>query len=245
MFEYGRGADHRSWVRSVRAPLCAAWLVVSAALPAGAQTVGVWPEVDVFVRLNSTARLLLVATTVHEDGDTTSAEIGADLDLRLKPIRRAPKLLYRLDESKNSVLAIRSGYRYLPSYTGGAAENRALLEATVRYPMKGYVGHVLLSNRNRMDFRVIDGTFSWRYRNRLSLERELSAGPIRVNPYVRFEASYDSRYHAFSRTETMAGASFPITRYWELEGYFDHQLDTGNSPNRKTRAVGAVATFYF
>jgi len=43
----------------------------------------------------------------------------------------------------------------------------------------------------------------------------------------------------------MVGASFPITKYCELEGYFDHQLDTGRAPNRTTDAVGAVATFYF
>ena len=154
-------------------------------------------------------------------------------------------MLYRLDESKNSVLMIRSGYRYLTSHTGGAAENRALLEATVRYPLTSHFGHLLLSNRNRMDFRVIDGTYSWRYRNRLSFERELSVGPVRVNPYSRFEAYYDSRFAAFSRTELMMGASFPIGRYVELEGYFDYQLDTGNSPNRKTRAVGAVANVFF
>ena len=229
----------------LRGPLCAAWLLLSAALPAGAQTVGVWPEVEVFVRLNSKTRLLLVATTVQQNGDTTDAEFGPTFDLFLKPIRRPPKLLYRLDESKNRVLMIRSGYRYLPSYAGGSSENRAFLEATVRYPMTGPFGHLLLSNRHRMDFRVIDGTYSWRYRNRLSLERELSVGVVRVNPYARFEMFYDSRFAAVSRTETMAGASFPIGRYWELEGYFDYQLDTGSAPNKKTRAVGVVSTFYF
>jgi hypothetical protein len=229
----------------LRAPLCTAWLLISTALPAGAQTVGIWPEVDVYVRLNSRARLFLVGTTVKDDGERTDAEFGPSLDLFLKPIRRVPQLLYRLDESKNSVLMIRSGYRYLASYTGGAAEHRGLLEATARYPLTGHFGNVLLSNRNRMDFRVIDGAYSWRYRNRLSVDRELSVGPVRINPYVRFEGFYDSRFAAFSRTETMVGASFPITRYWELEGYFDYQLDTGNSPNQKTRAVGAVTTLYF
>ena len=56
---------------------------------------------------------------------------------------------------------------------------------------------------------------------------------------------YDSRFSAFSKTELMVGASFPIVKYCELQGYFDHQLDTGRSPNRTTQAVGAVATFYF
>ena len=229
----------------LRAPLCAAWLLVAAALPAGAQTVAVWPEMNVYVRLNSTARLLVVATTVKDDGETTDAEFGAHLDLFLKPILRPPGLMFRVDESKNRVLMIRAGYRYLLSYMDGSAENRALLEATVRYPLTGRFGNMLLSNRNRMDFRVIDDTYSWRYRNRLSIDRELSVGPVRVNPYLRFEIFYDSRFAAFSRTEATAGASFPITKYWELEGYFDYQLDTGSSPNKKTRAVGAVTTFYF
>jgi len=230
---------------SLRAPLYAAWLLVFVALPAGAQTVQLWPEVDVLVRLNSKTRLLLIATTVKEDDQVTDGEFGVSFDVHLKPIRRAPALLFQLDESKNQVLTIRTGYRYLPSYSGGSTENRGLLEATARYPLTRHFGHVLLSNRNRIDFRVIDGEYSWRYRNRLSTERELSVGPVRVNPYSRFEVFYDSRFGEFSKTELMVGASFPITTYCELEGYFDHQLDTGHSPNRTTEAVGAVATFYF
>ena len=226
-------------------PVCVAWLLVSAALPAGAQTVAVWPEVDFFGRLNSAVRVGLGATTVRANGETTDGEFGGYLDLFLKPIRRSPQLMFRLDESKNRLLLIRSGYRYLSSYTGGPVENRVVLEATIRHPMKSHFGDVLVSNRNRMDFRVIDGTYSWRYRNRLSIERELSLGLVRVNPYSRFEIYYDSRFAAVSRTELMMGASFPIATFWELEGYFDYQLDTGSGPNKKIRAVGAVATFYF
>jgi hypothetical protein len=96
-----------------------------------------------------------------------------------------------------------------------------------------------------MDFRFIDGAYSWRYRNRLSMEKELSLGRVRVNPYARFEGYYDSRHDKWSRTELMLGASFPVTRRWELEGYLDAQHDTGGSANRTTRAIGAVTTLYF
>ena len=218
---------------------------MASALPVRAQTVQVWPEVDAFVRLSAKTRLLLVATTVREDDQVTDGEFGVSFDVFLKPIRRTPKLLFQLDKSKNQVLTIRTGYRYLPSYSGSSTENRGLLEATARYPLTRHFGHVLLSNRNRVDFRVIDGEYSWRYRNRLSTERELSVGSVRVNPYARFEVFYDSRFAAFSKTELMVGATFPIRKYCELEGYFDHQLDTGRAPNRTTNAFGIVATFYF
>ena len=104
----------------MRVPLCAAWFLVSAALPAGAQTIEGWPEVDVFVRLNAKARLLLVATTVKEDDQVTDGEFGASLDVHLKPIRRAPKLLFQLDESKNQVLTI----EVRRSYQCGEAASR-------------------------------------------------------------------------------------------------------------------------
>ena len=96
-----------------------------------------------------------------------------------------------------------------------------------------------------MDLRTIDGTFSCRYRNRLTVEGEFSAGRFRFGPYVRGEIYYDSRFDKVSRTALIAGSSFPITRYFELECYFEHQNDSGGSSNRTVNAVGVVANPYF
>lgn len=43
----------------------------------------------------------------------------------------------------------------------------------------------------------------------------------------------------------IAGSAFPITKHVELEGYFEHQNDTGGSSNRQVNAVGVVFNFYF
>ena len=71
--------------------------------------------------------------------------------------------MFELDQSKSRLVMLRAGYRYMPS-TNGATEHRGLLEATASYPL---VRGVLLSDRNRVDFRFIDGEFAWRYRNRI------------------------------------------------------------------------------
>ena len=224
----------------------AALLILSSGILVRAQTTPVWPEIDTYVTLNDKVRVFFLATTVQENRVSTEAEFGVNVDLSVKPFRQwTPALLFRLDESKNRRLLVRAGYRYLPSYTGGPAENRGVLEATPRYPLMGLLGHVLVSDRNRVDFRLIDGEYSWRYRNRLSAERELSIGRVRVDPYARFEIYYDSRFDKWSRSEWMLGSSFPVTRHWEVEAYYDYQNDTSESPNRKTRALGAVTTFYF
>ena len=95
--------------------------------------------------------------------DGNQVLFGVNVDLHLKPFRTRPiTLLYRLDESKNRLLLVRAGYRNLPSYTGGANENRGVLEVTPRYPLIGLLGHVLVSDRNRVDFRFIEGEYSWR-----------------------------------------------------------------------------------
>ena len=208
---------------------------------ARAQTVQVWPEVSTFVKMTDSTRLYFLATTVREDSEATSGEFGPNLDIYASPIgTRKYWAGFRLDESKNRKLLVRVGYRYLHNAGDDPDENRGVLEVTPRFPL---VRGVLVSNRNRMDFRFIDGEHSWRYRNRLSLEREVSIGRLLLNPYARAEAFYDSRVHAWSRTEFVAGASFP-GNWWELEGYYDYQHDTGSGFSRNVHGLGAVLNIY-
>jgi hypothetical protein len=218
-------------------------LVVLCACDGWAQDVEVWPELSTFVKLTPKARLYVLATTVKENRTSTSGEFGPNLDIYARPIRGRKHFAgFRLDESKNQVLLLRLGYRHLPTYSGDdPAENRGVIEGTARYPL---VRGVLASSRNRLDLRFIDGNFSWRYRHRLSLERELSVGRVTVNPYARGEVFYDSRYHAWSRSGFTGGASFPVNRRFELEGYYSYELDTAKTPRHKLHAIGAVINVY-
>ena len=235
----------RQLPRAWRALVWAAFLMVSSGSSVHAQTSPVWPEIGTYVKMSDQLRFYFLATTVHEDGESTEAELGVNVDVYFKPIVRTPILLFRLDEAKNRFLMLRIGYRFLPSYTGDPTENRGVLEATGRHPLMGLLGNVLLSDRNRFDFRFIEGDYSWRYRNRLSAEKEFSIRRVRVNPYARFEVYYDSRYSKWSRTEFQAGSSFPVTSRWELEGYFSYTNDSSGSSNQQTKALGVVTSLYF
>ena len=221
----------------------AALIVVSSGIAAHAQTTQVWPEISAFTRLNDRTRFYFLATTVKESQESTEGEFGPNFDFYLRTFRD-PKRFggFRLDESKNRFLLLRVGYRYLDSFSGDPNEHRVVLEATPRYPLKG---GVLVSNRGRVDARFIDGEYSWRFRDRLSVEKEFSIGPVRMNPYFRGELFYDSRFKAWSRTEWIGGAAFPLNRRVELEGYFDYQHDTGGDRNRKVYAIGTVLNLYF
>ena len=228
----------------MRQIVLAALIVASLGAPAHAQTTQVWPEISLFTRLNDRMRFYFLATTVKESKESTEGEFGPNFDFYLRPIRDRKHFAgFRLDESKNRFLLLRVGYRYLDSFSDDPDEHRVVLEATARYPL--LKGRVLVSNRGRVDARFIDGEYSWRFRSRLSVEKEFSIGPVRINPYARAELFYDSRFDKWSRTEWIGGAAFPLNRRVELEGYFDYQNDTGGDHNRQVRAIGTVLNLYF
>ena len=220
-----------------------ALIVVASGIAAHAQAVQVWPEISAFKKLNDRMRFYFVATTVRESRESTEGEFGPNFDFYLQPLRNPKHFAgLRLDESKNRYLLLRVGYRYLHSFSGDPDEHRPVLEATARYPLPA---NVLVSYRARADLRFIDGETSWRFRSRLSVEKELALGPVTMNPYARGELFYDSRFDKCSRTEWIGGAAFPLNRRIELEGYVDYQHDTGGSANRKLYAIGTVLNLYF
>jgi hypothetical protein len=227
----------------MRRTVLAGLIVWCSAIPAGAQSTQVWPEVGAYARLNDTMRFYFLATTVKEETNSTEGEFGPNLDFYHRPVRN-PKRFggLPLDESKHRYVLLRVGYRYLHSYTGDPEEHRAVLEATGRYPL---VAGLLVSNRGRVDLRFIDAENSWRFRNRLSLEKEIAIGRVRMTPYARGEVYYDSRFAEWSRTEWIAGATFPLRRRLEFESYFSYQNDTGGDVNRQVYAIGTVLNVYF
>ena len=217
-------------------------LLVLISPPAEAQIFQVLPEISTYVKLDSHVRLYFLATTTRENRKGTSGEIGPNIDFYLKPLLRLEKgTVFQLDKSKSRPLLLRLGFRYLPS-TDGPSEHRGVLEATGRLPlMSGF----LVSDRNRADLRFIDGDFSWRYRNRLTVERTVSILSYHFSPYVRGEVYFDSNYEKWSRTSESLGSAFPIRQHTEIEIYYEHQNDTGKSPNRQVNAVGIALNLYF
>ena len=207
-----------------------------------AQSLQSWPEVDTYLKLSSNVRVSFYAAFTRENAAASSAEIGPNIDFFLKPLIKLKRItVFQLDQSKERPLTLRLGYRYMPS-TDGTVEHRGLAEATGRYPL---VRGVLLSDRNRVDFRDLGGQFFWRYRNRLSAERTFAIRSYHFTPYLRAEAFYDSQAAKWSRTALTAGSTFPIGKHIELEWYYEHQNDTASFPNRQVNGLGYVLSVYF
>jgi len=238
------------WGPTTRLFGCAFWialLIMSFGTSARAQSNQsnqAWPEISTFVKLNDRMRFYFLATTVKESRDSTEGEFGPNFDFYLKPLRKLSVLSWLpQDESKKKLLLVRIGYRYIVPFTGeDPVEHRGVVEATTRYPL---VHRLLLSDRNRMDLRSKGGEFSWRFRNRLTVETEFSLGCVKLNPYARGEIYYDSNYGKVSRNSLIFGSAFPITKHIEFESNFEHQNDSGGSSNRTVNVLAIIVNLYF
>lgn len=198
-----------------------------------------------YLNLNPKFRLFLLATSSRsvEDGEVFKAkafeaQIGAHIDY-----------------IPNKHVMLRAGYRFGTSvgetddpYT----ENRILTEQTLR---KSLPGKFLLSDRNREDLRFINGDFSFRYRNRVTIEREFRLKQRTLTPYASGEIYYDTRYRAWNRNRLTAGIQTSLRRgpilkmllpkrQVILDLYYMRQNDS-RSQTQHVNALGAALAFYF
>jgi hypothetical protein len=114
--------------------------------------------------------------------------------------------------------------------------------ATFHFPLKA---GFLMSDRNRTDLDWKNGSFTRRYRNKLTLERTFSIRSYHLIPYVAAEPYYESQYNKWSTTALYAGCLFPVGKYVEFNTYYEHENSTGKSPNQQQNAIGLALYLYF
>ena len=199
-----------------------------------------WPEVDVFIPLTPKIRLFLMGTITkaQETRSNVEGQFGAHLDYTI-----------------NKKFMIRGGYRYGFSLSDGDPfkEHRIVLEQTVRQPLPL---DVLLSDRNREDLRWVNGQFSARYRNRVTVERDFKVLGRQLTPYSSAEVYYDTRFDTWNRNRLTIGVQIPFKkgfplislvdpqRQFVLDLYLTRQNDSRSQPSR-IKALGSAFSIYF
>ena len=199
-----------------------------------------WPEVDFYVPLNEKFQLFFLATTTkaQETRNNTEGQVGAHIDYHV-----------------NKKISLRTGYRYGFSLGGSDPfkEHRIIFEQTLRQPLPL---DVLLSDRNREELRWVNGEFSARYRNRVTLEREFKILNRAITPYGSAEVYYDSRFKTWNRNRLVVGAQIALKkgaplmtlihpkRQLVLDVYVSRQNDSRSQPAR-VKGLGMAFSIYF
>jgi hypothetical protein len=229
-------ADFRKWLLA---------MLVAPALACGAtaQISELLPEVDAYYKVNPELRIWMQAKKTYEANAPVTAEFGPSLDFYLKPMIRLQDITaFDLDDSKSRPLIFSIGYRYLPC-PNSPPTNRMEPVVTFNFPV-AKIG-LLLTDRNRGDLDWQNGGFTWHYRNRVQLERDIRIRSYHLQPYASAEFFYESQYSKWAETAIYIGSNFPIGRHVEINPYYEHQNQTGSSPSQQYNQFGLMLNLYF
>jgi hypothetical protein len=219
-----------------------AFLLCFACLSACAQDVQFLPQVDTNLKLNSVVRVIFEAKGDREAGEMVQAQIGPSIQLYVKPLVKLRKVTaFDLDDAKSRFLVLQNGYLYVAA-PNAPSDNRMVPITTSHFPLgAGF----LISDRNRADLDWKSGSFTWRYRNKLEIERTVSIRSYHLIPYVASESYYEGQYSKWSTTALYAGCFFPVGRHVQFESYYEHENNTGKRPNTQDDEVGLALHLYF
>jgi hypothetical protein len=207
-----------------------------------AQSLQFLPEIDTYLKLNSSVRVYFEAKDDREGGDPPQATLGPSIQFFFKPLLRLRRVAaFDLDDTKHRPLVLDVGYR---SITAPDVEpkNRLLTAATFHFPMKGAI---LITDRNRADLDWRGGQFTWRYRNKLTLERTSAIHSYHFIPYVAAEPFYESQYSKWSTTSLYIGCLLPIGKLVQFNPYYEHDNNTGKKSNAQVDSIGLALDLFF
>jgi hypothetical protein len=239
--ELGRKTEHEM-KQTIRFALHAATVFAVSGLPAYAQDTQFLPEVDVRLNLDSSVRAYFAAKEDRDAGEPQQVAIGPSVQFYLRPLIKLEHVrAFDLDESKSRFLIVETGYRYI-STPGTASTDRMEAIATLNFPLSAGFA---IADRNRADLDWKIGTFQWRYRNKLTIDRTVSILSRHFIPYVAAEPYYTSQYGKWSTTSFYGGSLFPVGKHMQFNAYYEYENDTGKHPNQQKNSVGLVLNLYF
>jgi hypothetical protein len=227
---------------SIKPSLVIAALLFSMATPGHAQSVQFLPEIDAHLKLNSFLRAYVQAKNDRDGGVENQASIGPSLQLYLKPLIKLKRITaFDLDDAKPRALVFEIGYRSVTA-PNTSPTNRMETMLTFHVPVKA---GFLISDRNRADLDWKSGGFTWRYRNKLTVERTFAVYSYHLIPYVAAEPYYVEKYEKWSTTDVFAGCLFPVGKHVQFNPYYEHANNTGKSPNQQQDSFGFAVYFFF
>jgi hypothetical protein len=191
----------------------------------------IWPSVDIYYRINPKMRLYgTAAGTKKGESSYSDAALGVFFDYFGYAFSPMKKIIRQghADSLPGQYLWLRGGYQYSatpPSSQDPFKENMFVTEANSRFYLPFTV---LLTIKNRFDWRFKNGEFNGRYRPRLMLEKDLRTEFMffTLNAFGEYFLNFGTP--EVNRFRVQFGAEFRVTKRFNYEVYWNHQF--ANSP---------------
>lgn len=186
----------------------------------------VWPSVDAYLKLNQKWRLYGTAAGTKNDGSSyADGALGFFADYFTTPLGYVQKWKpQRSDSLPGKFLWLRFGYQY--SATPQSAEDPfkesvLVTEANSRFylPYK-----MLLTYKNRLDWRFKNEEFNLRYRPRLMVERDMRTEFLTFTAYGFAEYFFNFGNGQVDKLRSQFGVELRVTKRMNYEVFWNHQF---------------------
>ena len=208
-----------------------------------AQGVQFLPEVDTYLKVNSVVRTYFEAKDDRDEGAPSQVTIGPSVQFYVKPLVKLKKITtFDLDDSKPRAVVLEAGYRYVGA-PNEPTDNRFTTAVTFHLPA---TAAFLITDRNRADLDWKGGKFTWRYRNKLTVERTFAVSFPSSDSLCRRRALL---HEPVRQVEHYGSVCRLPAAGWntlvEFNPYYEHENNTGKHPNSQTNSIGLAVYFYF
>jgi len=194
---------------------------------------GAWPEIDIWIGMDeeNKNRIYILKSFTEEPSFKYDEEAtGISWDQRF-----------------HENWSWRAGVRYISKTVDppDASETRAVFDLKW---YKDLGDNWLLTDRNRIDLRWFDGDYdsSYRYRNRLQLEKPFEVLEHTLTGFASYELYHDSRYDTtVQRQRFIGGVSIPlIENKLSVDIFYGYHVES--APKKETGdALGIAFGIYF
>jgi hypothetical protein len=199
------------------------------------------PEMDAHVQFASNLRLLAFGgLTQGVSFDYQQFYAAAAVGYQWKPILK-PHLI-NIDPDKEHYVVVGGGYEFLRTNQSEKIKDENRMTYEVLLGFRPY-GGMLLSDRNRIEFRWINGKYSTTYRNRPALEHDFLLRDFRFTPYGSVELFYDSSKSSWDQRWYSGGIQLPYKRAIMLDTYYRLENCTACKP-QNAKIVGMTLNIY-
>ena len=209
------------------------WVAAAGAALADPPAKEFWPEIDTwFLVSNAWRASVFVPISKNLETHYREGNLILQADYAFEESSRKRRLVDEDRAQNMKVWLVRGGYlggKSLDDHGAEYTEYTAFGELHLRLPLpRG----VMWSHRLRSELRWLgsgDAEFSTRWRYRLMVEKELTAGRASFVPYVSVEPYYDSRYDTVNRVRCIGGTSVSWTPRAAIETNVTYQHDSHSS----------------
>ncbi len=173
-----------------------------------------FPEFDIWISLDQEHRnrlFILLAFAEEPSFEYQESALGISWDQRVNPC-----------------WSWRAGIRYITKEVDPPDADELRMVLDLKW-FHSFGDDWLFTDRNRIDIRRFDddSDLSFRYRNRIQLEKPFKVFDHEITGFASYEIYYDSRYNKLGqRHRFIVGVSVPLSEWLSVDVFYGYHIET-------------------